>query len=136
METYSTQDETTLYAILAVYGFIFVLLLIAGLCNIITKWVIFKKAGQPGWGILVPFYNIYLMQIIAFPKEKWPFIFLLLLPGVNAVYGIYLQYSFARSYGLSTGGSIAYLFFSPIMNFYLAFSGQVTYQGTQDFFIK
>jgi hypothetical protein len=28
---------------------------------IISQWKLFEKAGLPGWGILIPIYNIYLM---------------------------------------------------------------------------
>jgi hypothetical protein len=28
---------------------------------IISRWKLFEKAGLPGWGIFIPFYNIYLM---------------------------------------------------------------------------
>ncbi|EKD25557.1 MAG: hypothetical protein ACD_80C00020G0001, partial [uncultured bacterium (gcode 4)] len=28
---------------------------------IISRWRIFSKAGLPGWGIFIPFYNLYLM---------------------------------------------------------------------------
>ena len=44
--------------ILVIYLAIIVLC-IAGL------WKMYEKAGQPGWGCLIPFYNIYLMCRIA-----------------------------------------------------------------------
>ena len=37
-----------------------VLLAIAALM-IVSRWRVFEKAGLPGWGIFIPFYNRYLM---------------------------------------------------------------------------
>lgn len=36
-----------------------VVIVIAGM------WKTFEKAGQPGWGCIIPIYNIYLMTKIA-----------------------------------------------------------------------
>lgn len=33
--------------------------------SIVCQWKIFKKAGQPGWAALIPFYNIYVLFKIA-----------------------------------------------------------------------
>ena len=35
-----------------------VLLLLLGVI-LIASWKVFAKAGQPGWAVLIPFYNIY-----------------------------------------------------------------------------
>jgi len=32
---------------------------------IIGGWKVFEKAGQPGWAILIPIYNAYIMLKIA-----------------------------------------------------------------------
>jgi len=56
----------------------FVLSLIASLAGL---WKIFEKAGEPGWKILVPFYNFYIwLQIIK--KPLWWYLFLL-IPFIN-----------------------------------------------------
>ncbi|MFO0261358.1 MAG: DUF5684 domain-containing protein, partial [Planctomycetota bacterium] len=37
---------------------------------IASLWIIFTKAGQPGWASLIPFYNLYVMlQIVG--KPAW-----------------------------------------------------------------
>jgi len=54
---------------------IMLLLTIAGL------WGVFQKAGQPGWKILIPVYNLYIWVKIA-GKPKWWIIFLL-IPYIN-----------------------------------------------------
>jgi signal peptidase I len=56
----------------------FILTLIASLAGL---WKIFEKAGEPGWKILVPFYNFYIwLKIIK--KPLWWYIFLL-IPFIN-----------------------------------------------------
>jgi hypothetical protein len=32
---------------------------------VVSMWKVFVKAGQPGWGCLIPIYNLYLMLKIA-----------------------------------------------------------------------
>ncbi|HNW75656.1 MAG TPA: signal peptidase I [Bacteroidales bacterium] len=61
-----------LYLIITI---LFMLLTIAGM------WGVFVKAGEPGWKILIPFYNLYVwLQIIR--KPLWWYIFLL-VPFIN-----------------------------------------------------
>ena len=45
----------------AVFALVIVILL-AGLFSIICMWVMYNKANKPGWGSIVPFYNIYLLN--------------------------------------------------------------------------
>ena len=44
---------------------IFIVLVIAGL------WKTFVKAGEPGWGAIIPFYNIYLIIKVAGRPGWW-----------------------------------------------------------------
>ena len=32
---------------------------------IAALWKVFSKAGQPGWAALIPFYNAYVMLVVA-----------------------------------------------------------------------
>lgn len=101
----------------------------------ISNYLLFKKAGYAGWKSLIPFYNLYIQQCITFGYEKRWFILLLLIPLVGPIYGIYLVYSFGRSFGLSALQAVLYVFFTPIFNLYLAFNDGSRYQGPQEFFI-
>ncbi|WP_156021834.1 DUF5684 domain-containing protein [Streptococcus ruminantium] len=99
----------------------------------ISNYILFKKAGYAGWKALIPIYNLYIQQCIAFGYEKRWFILFLLIAG--PLYGIYLTYYFGRSFGLSAIQAIFYVLFTPIFNLYLAFNSDSRYQGPQDFFI-
>ena len=57
-----------------------VVIVIAGM------WKTFEKAGQPGWGCIIPIYNIYLMTKIAAKPAWWVIMFF--IPLVNIVFAI------------------------------------------------
>ncbi|HFI0465292.1 TPA: DUF5684 domain-containing protein [Streptococcus suis] len=64
----------------------------------ISNYILFKKAGYAGWKSLIPIYNLYIQQCIAFGYEKRWFILFLLIPLAGPLYGIYLVYNFGRSF--------------------------------------
>lgn len=129
-------DETFLQGILiGIGGTALLFSLIWYILVAISNYLLFKKAGYAGWKSLIPFYNLYIQQCITFGYEKRWFILLLLIPLVGPLYGIYLVYSFGRSFGLSALQAVAYVFFTPIFNLYLAFNDGSRYQGPQEFFI-
>lgn len=102
----------------------------------ISNFILFKKAGYAGWKSLIPFYNLYIEQCIAFGKDKGIFILFLLIPAAGPIYAIYLTYCFGRSFGLRDVQSIFYVLFRPLINLYLAFNDSSRYQGPQDFFLQ
>ncbi|CYX16996.1 DUF5684 domain-containing protein [Streptococcus sp. 2018037] len=101
----------------------------------ISNYILFKKAGYAGWKSLIPIYNLYIQQCIAFGYEKRWFILFLLIPLAGPLYGIYLVYNFGRSFGLSAVQAIFYVLLTPIFNLYIAFNDGSRYQGPQEFFI-
>jgi len=58
-----------------------ILTIIFSLLTLVGIWKIFEKAGQPGWMVLIPFYNIYIWLKIA-RKPLWWYIFFL-IPFIN-----------------------------------------------------
>ena len=92
---------------------------------IIAWWKIFKKADEPGWGAIVPFYNLYLEFKIAF-GNGWYFLFLL-IPIVNIVFAIMLPFKLAKVFGKGVGFGFGLLFLSTIFYLILAF-GDAEYQ--------
>ena len=129
-------DETLLQGILiGIWGTALLFSLIWYILVAISNYLLFEKAGYAGWKSLIPFYNLYIQQCITFGYEKRWFILLLLIPLVGPLYGIYLVYSFGRSFGLSALQAVLYVFFTPIFNLYLAFNDGSRYQGLQEFFI-
>jgi signal peptidase I len=59
----------------------FIFTILAIIATLAGLWKIFEKAGEPGWKVIVPFYNFYIwLQIIK--KPLWWYIFLL-IPFIN-----------------------------------------------------
>jgi uncharacterized membrane protein YhaH (DUF805 family) len=89
-------------------------------------WKAFEKAGQPGWGILIPIYNIYLMCKIAGRPGWWVLLFF--VPIVNFVIAIIMAIDIAKSFGKGVGFGLGLAFlgviFWPILGF-----GSAQYQG-------
>ncbi len=86
---------------------------------IVVMWKIFVKAGKPGWGCIIPIYNIILQLEIAGRPFWW--IFLMFIPIVNIVIAIIVLFDIAKAFGKSGGFAIGMLFlpiiFFPILAF-------------------
>ena len=54
-------------------GVLLILIFIAlALFLIVSMWKVFVKAGQPGWGIFIPIYNIYLYLCYRIRRSDLP----------------------------------------------------------------
>jgi hypothetical protein len=123
MEYQSTPFESAL-------GMFFLIMLGVGLfisfISVISMWVLFQKAGKPGWAALIPIYNIIVMLEIVGKPMIW--ILWLLIPCTSIVFSIWLLNLFVKSYGKSEGFTIGVLFLSFIFLPILAF-GNNPYLG-------
>jgi len=84
------------------------------------------KAGEPGWAVLVPIYNIIVLLKIA-GKPTWWFL-LFLVPVVNLVIGIMVAIAVAENFGKSTGFGIG-LALLPFVFYPMLGFGDAVYQG-------
>jgi hypothetical protein len=99
---------------------------IGGIISLVAMWKNYVKAGQPGWAILIPIYNIYvLLEIVG---REWWWLLLLLIPGVNVVIAIILTFDLAKSFGKGTGFGLGLLLLNFIFTLILAF-GDAQYVG-------
>jgi hypothetical protein len=92
---------------------------------IAAMWVVFQKAGEPGWAAIIPIYNIMVLLKIA-GKPMW-WVILLLIPFVNIVVGIIAVVGLARNFGKGVGFALGLLFLGPIFYPILAW-GDARYQ--------
>jgi hypothetical protein len=51
--------------ILKIIGKVFFLLFIFYIIMIVSCWVVFKKAGEPGWAAIIPFYSLWVLARVA-----------------------------------------------------------------------
>ena len=93
---------------------------------IVSMWKVFEKAGQPGWGILIPIYNAYLILVIAGKPGWW--LLLYCIPLVNIVIAIIVSIDIAKNFGKDAGFGIGLAFLGIIFYPILAF-GDAQYQG-------
>jgi hypothetical protein len=93
--------------------------------TLIGMWKVFVKAGQPGWGCIIPIYNIYCLVKIA-GKERW-WLLLYLIPLVNIIAAILVTLGVARNFGKG-GGFAAGLIFLPFIFYLILGFGDATYR--------
>ena len=102
-------------------------LLIIGIFMIICMWMIYSKAGKPGWACIVPIYSfIVLLEIVGKP---WWWLFLLIIPIVNIVILIIVLNQLSKSFGQGAGFTLGLLFVGIVFYPILAFSSSIKYVG-------
>lgn len=119
----------------AILGFVFLLVLAWVIVNIVANWKIFTKAGQPGWGSIIPFYSNYI-ECKIFWGNGWLFLapiacgLLNFLPLVGklfaaivVVFGFMTSLKKAESFGEGFGFAFGLFLLAPIFNMILAFGG-------------
>jgi len=98
---------------------VFVIALAVGILAIAGLWKTFAKAGEPGWGAIVPIYNVYLMCKIAGRPGWW--VLLYLIPCVSVIIAIIVAIDIAKNFGKGVvfGLGLAFLsfIFFPILGF-------------------
>jgi hypothetical protein len=104
------QDNLPIFY--TVYG-IFLILMIA------SQWVIFSKAGKPGWASIVPIYNIIVLFDII-KKPGWWFI-MFFIPIVNIIFMVKLTHALSVAFGKGAGFTAGLIFFGIIFYPILAF---------------
>ncbi|MYA80457.1 MAG: signal peptidase I [Acidobacteriia bacterium] len=87
--------------------------------SIMGIWKMFEKADQPGWGILIPIYNLILIVRVAGLPE-WMFL-LLLIPVVNFVAMIIVSLEIRERFSKGVGFTVGLIFlpalFYPLLGF-------------------
>ena len=103
--------------------FFYVLLIIL---MVASGWILFQKAGKPGWAVLIPIYNIIVYLEIT--GKPWWWIILFIIPVVDFVFIIWAVNLFVKSFGKSMGYTIGVIFLPMIFLPILAF-GDAKYTG-------
>ena len=94
-----------------------------------SMWVIFDKAGKPGWAALIPIYNtIVFFEII---KKPWWWLFLWMIPYIGIIWIIWSYNLLAKKFGKSEAFTLGIIFLSFIFIPILAF-GSAKYTDLKD----
>ena len=93
--------------------------------GIICLWRMFKKAWLPGWGSIIPIYNIVLWFKMAW--RSWRRTLSLLCPPLFAIMIIVTYFDIAKRFGKGAWFVFGLWFLWPIFTWILAF-GKAQYQ--------
>ncbi|MGA2371798.1 MAG: DUF5684 domain-containing protein [Candidatus Korobacteraceae bacterium] len=99
---------------------IFVVVIAAG-------WKVFEKAGQPGWAIIIPIFNIYIMLKIVGRPGWW--LVLYFIPVINVVIAVIISMDMAKSFGQSAVFGIVLLFLLCGIGYLILAFGSARYLG-------
>ena len=108
------------------WGVLFLWVVVFYAISVIPYWVIFTKAGQPGWPALIPIYSTYVLLKVVGRPGWWLLLFL--IPIINIVFLIIMLNDLSKSFGHGVGFTLGLLFLSLIFFYILAF-GSSTYRG-------
>lgn len=114
MDYFSDFDFSGFFTTKDIAFFVFLIIFI-----IASKWRVYEKAGQPGWAVLIPFYNFYILLKIVGKPDWW--VLLLFVPIVNMVVGIYVIHLLSKCFGQGLGFTLGLILLSftfyPILGF-------------------
>jgi hypothetical protein len=102
-----------------------VIILVLTVFVIAGVWKTFEKAGKPGWGAIVPIYNLILLLQIAGKPTWWLLLFL--IPFLNIIFIVLTYIDVAKRFGKGAGFGLGLAFLGPIFFPILGF-GDATYQ--------
>ncbi len=114
-------------ALIGIGSVVFLFALALGIICLIAMWKVFTKAGQPGWAILIPIYNLYIMMKIAGKPGWW--VVLCFIPLVNLIIMLLMAIGIAQAFGRSTAFGVIMLFFLGIIGYLILGFGSSKYVG-------
>ncbi len=98
--------------------------LVIAIFMIAAVWKVFTKAGQPGWAVLIPIYNAYILLKIAGKPGWW--LLLMFIPLVNIVVGILAVAGLSANFGKG-GGFVVGLLLLPFIFYAILGFGSAEY---------
>lgn len=113
------------------YSFLWIIILFS-VFMIVCQWIIYQKAGKPGWAAIIPIYStLVLLEII---RKPWWWLLLMFIPVVNIVFAIWAINLLAKSFGKNEGFTIGLILLPIIFYPILAFdnSAQYIYANTNE----
>ncbi len=110
-------------AFVAAFAFVFIAIAVV---VTIGMWKAFAKAGQPGWAVLVPIYNIIVLLRVAGLPWYWvfaPFVAIIPILGWIAyiVWIVWIHHRISTRFGQGVGFTIGLTLLGPIFWLILGF---------------
>lgn len=108
-------------------GIVVPLVMLAIMVMVVASvWIVFTKAGQPGWAALIPIYNVFILVQIAGMPGWWVLVFF--VPVLNLVPTILVPLGVAKNFGKGSGFAVGLILLPFIFYPLLAF-GDAKYSG-------
>jgi hypothetical protein len=101
--------------------------LIGYIIFVIALWPVFRKAGYPGWGAIIPIYNAYVLVKIA--GLHGATVLLYVIPIVNIVFSIIVAIRVGAAFGKGGGFSFFLLWLLSIIGYLVIGYGSSRYIG-------
>ena len=108
-------------------GAMLIVCLAVAVVFIVGLWKVYVKAGQPGWAVLIPFYNAYILLKIAGRPGWWLLLFF--VPLVNIAIAIIVAIDLAKSFGQSALFGVLLLFLLSGIGYLVLGFGDYRYVG-------
>jgi hypothetical protein len=112
--------QAALAAIMASLLLIAIVNTVVSVIMIISGWMIFTKAGEPGWATLIPIYNLIVLLKVAGKPAWWILLYIFCCPIAivwNILVGIGLANNFGKSTGFGVGLGLLPVIFGPMLAF-------------------
>lgn len=110
-----------------IIGLLFMLIYIGILIAIIASaWIVFSKAGEPGFMAIIPIVNVFFLAKIAGKPMWWGL--LTFIPLIGIIFGIIILLGLAEKFGKGAGFAVG-LIFLPFIFFPILAFGDAQYQG-------
>lgn len=87
---------------------------------IAANWVLFEKAGEPGWASLIPIYNVIVMCRIG-GVSPW-LVLGCLIPFINIIFGFIVLHAVVKAFGKDFIWTLGVIFLGIIVFPMLAFT--------------
>jgi hypothetical protein len=116
-----------LLALIAGFGMILVAgIVVIGIVTLIGMWKVFTKAGEPGWAVLIPIYNIIVLLRVAGLPWYWVFTpLILIIPFLGAIaylaWIVWVHHRISTNFGQGVGFTIGLTLLGPIFWLILGF---------------
>ncbi len=94
---------------------------------VISLWPIFVKAGRPGWGAIIPIYNLYLFVKVA--GYHGALVILYFIPIVNIVVSIIVSVGVAKAFGKGGAFGFFLVWLLSLIGYFILGYGGARYVG-------
>lgn len=131
----SDNDAAVAAGIMAFFAAFAMVFLVIGVVVLVAMWKVFAKAGQPGWAVLIPIYNLIVFLRIAGLPWYWvftPLVIIIPILGLIAylAWAVWVHHRISTRFGQGIGFTLGLLFLGPIFWLILGF-GSSKYVGDQ-----